>query len=379
MKIYYFGPYNVVGSKYKRRSATSAIAKINYILYALNQAGYYVDLISSSYILENRWCFAKGGKTQINKMITINLSPGFGYKTVVGKIFSLIFTISCILIKLLKIKATDTLIVYHGNWYSKYVLLAKRIKKFQLIVEVEEIYTYAFKKNIKELRKELYFINSADKLLLVNDLLQNYLKFPKEKTLISYGPYQVSANENVSFKDDKIHLVYAGSFSLRKSGAQSAIAAANYLPEQYVMHILGFGDNETTNSLLKQITIINKTSKCKVVYEGEKRGIEYEKFMKSCHIGLCTQKLSCDYTLYAFPSKVLAYFGFGLNVVTAPLVALSASSINDFLTYYKEDSPQAIAEAIINAKRFSKETLWGVIKTLNDTFVAGLKQIIETK
>lgn len=377
-KIYYFGTYDTSESRHRRRYTLSATSKMDYIISAINQIGYDVELISSSYIIENKWCFDFGGKRKINENSILNLSPSFGYKTKIGKFLSISFTSLFFFFKLLKIKSNETLIVYHATWYSILVLWAKWIKGFQLIVEVEEIYTHAFNRNPNKLKSELHFIKQADKLILVNDLLAGYLEFPKDKVLISYGSYLVSENEScLGFADNKIHLVYAGSFSKRKSGAQSAVAAAMYLPDEYVMHLLGFGDNETTNELKEQIEEVNNKSKCKVIFEGEKRGKEYEEFMRRCDIGLCTQKLDCDYTEFAFPSKVLAYLGFGLNVVTAPLVSLPVSSLNNYLFYYRDDTPQCLAEAIQGANIFPKEELKDVVRKLHGNFLDQLLGFIK--
>lgn len=375
--VYYFGTYDRLDSKYKRRYAISATAKIDYVLSAINEAGFSVEVISASYLLENKWCFDKGGKRKINDNTTLNLSPGFGYKTIIGKYFSILFTSFFFFIKLLKIRKNETLIVYHGGWYSKPVYLAKKLKKFKLIVEVEEIYIHAFNRNIKGLKKELNFIKSADALILVNDLLADYLNFPQEKVLISYGPYYFDEKPCSSrFKDEKIHIVYAGSFSKRKGGAQAAVASAQFLSQNYVIHILGFGDRETTTELIELIENVNSLDKALVIFEGEKRGLDYENFIKKCDIGLCTQLIKNDYTLYAFPSKVLAYMGYGLNVVTSPLQALPVSSLHSYLNYYYTDSPEDLAEAIINARMYSRKQLIKVVETLHENFVNELKTLI---
>lgn len=379
MKVYYFGTYYAVGCKIKRRGAISAFAKMEYIMSALNQAGYNVHVISSSYVIDNRWKFDKGGKMKINDQTILELSPGFGYKTLIGKYFSISLTVICFIFKLLKIKKKDTLIVYHGDWYSKYITFARYIKKFQLIVEVEEIYTHAFNRNIKGLMKETNFIKSAKKTILVNDLIGDLIGLNLNKSIVCYGPYRITNNDNdnvVLLDNNKINLVYAGSFSTTKGGVFNAIDAALFLPNKYILHILGYGSKNIEDSLVKKIEEINLISECKIIFHGQKRGDEYHAFMQSCDIGLNPQNMG-DYMLYAYPSKTLAYLCFGLNVVTSPLPTLQSSKLNRYFNYFKSETPKDIANTIINAKLYTETELKEVVNILNDTFVQELKSLIE--
>lgn len=378
-KIYYLGTYDTPLSDVKRRFTVSAVSKMDYIISALNQSGYDVELISTSYILEKKWLIKGGERKRLNDYTVLVLSRSFGGKATFVRHFAQLFSIICFFLKLLKLTKRDSLIVYHAPWFSIPVRLAKYLKGFQLILEVEEIYAYAFSRGEKYLKKELKFIHAADKYILVNDLIANILHLSKCKTIISYGPYLSDLDDQAvsPFNDGKIHLVYAGSFDKRKMGAQSAVQVAPFLPSNYAIHILGFGDSSTTQELICEIELINQKSKCSVYFEGEKRGIDYVNFMKKCHIGLCTQRLECDYTTYAFPSKVLAYFSYGLNVVSAPLVALQNSSINSYLSYYAEDDTKSLAEAIMNAKLYRKDELTSVIYHLNEKFVKSIRALIE--
>jgi len=379
-KIYYFGTYNIINGKHKRRCSTSAIVKMNYMLYALNQAGFDVELISSSYIVEKKWCFDKGAKIKLNDHNSLNLSPSFGYKTILGKHLSVIFTSIFFFFKLLKIRKCDTLIVYHGNWFSNPILLAKKIKRFQLIVEVEEIYTYAFKRPIKGLKKELKFIMSANKYIFVNDLICDIFNLNKDKSIVCYGPYIMNTEdvEQIKFKDDKIHVAYSGSFNKVKGGVYNTIEAARYLSDDYVMHILGFGEKSDEEEVKLLIKRVNQNSKCKVIFEGEKNQLEYYSFMKGCTLGLNPQ-IWGDHMLYAYPSKLLVYLSLGLNIVTSPLKTLKVSSVNTYFNYYEEESPQSLAKAIANAKIWPEEELIFAGKKLNEIFVKDLFNLVNSK
>lgn len=375
-KVFYLGSYDTSDSKYKRRYAISAVNKMNYIISALNQAGYNVEIISPSYIINDKFTFDKGCKKKINENTVLNLSPTFTSKLTTIKYLGIAFTLFCVFLKLLIIKREQTLIVYHGIWYSKPVIWAKKIKGFELIVEVEEIYFYAFNRDIKVLKEEINFIKSADKHILVNDLICENLDLNKDKCVICYGSYEYQTKgEPVKFDDDKKHVVYAGSFSRHKGGVYNAIESALYLPNDFVLHILGFGNNDEIENVKSRIEEVNNIAECKVIYEGLKLGEDYNSFMKGCSIGLNPQVWG-DYMLYAFPSKVLSYMCLGLNVVTSPLKSLKVSSINYYLNYFEENSPKSLALTIQSAKIFSNDELCRFINIINEEFVKRLRNLL---
>lgn len=376
-KIFYAGFYDL--NKSNRMFAIPAVAKMDYIISALNQSGYRVEIISPSFILESKYQFHKGGKKRINSKTSLWLPPSVGMLTKYGKYFGAFFSFFFWFFKLLTLKSSDTLILYHAPILTHPVKIARKIKKFQLIVEVEEIYTLAFNRNLKGLKKEINFIKTADKHILVNNLIADTINLNKQKSIVCYGPYKIDTEvEPKRFFDDKIHLVYAGSFSKTKGGVHNAVQAAELLSDDYVMHILGFGENHVVKELKEYIANINKKSKCKVIFEGQKQGEEYFSFMKGCDIGLNPQKWG-DYMLYAYPSKVLVYVNMGLNVVTSPLKTLKMSTINTYLNYTLEETPKALAEAILNVKLYSKEELRNVVNSLNDDFVLKIDSLIRSK
>ena len=74
--------------------------------------------------------------------------------------------------------------------------------------------------------------------------------------------------------------------------------------------------------------------------------LAYLKFLQSCQIGLSTQTPEGDYNDSSFPSKVLSYLANGLRVVSIRIPVLERSSIAALLSFYDEDTPEAIAAAI---------------------------------
>ena len=126
----------------------------------------------------------------------------------------------------------------------------------------------------------------------------------------------------------------------------AAVAAGEFLSENYHLHILGQGKEMDKRYLLEKIEEVSKKSKCIITYDGLKSGEEYIRFIQSCDIGLSTQNPNAAFNETSFPSKVLSYLANGLRVVSIRIKALEQSAVNDLLFYYDENSPQAIAEAI---------------------------------
>jgi hypothetical protein len=127
--------------------------------------------------------------------------------------------------------------------------------------------------------------------------------------------------------------------------------------------------------LIVRIEETNKTSECKVCFEGKKSGEEYVAFMQSCHIGLNPQKAGSDYMDNAFPSKVLNYLGLGLDVVTSRLKCIELSPIDGIVSYIEDESGESIARAILTADIGNRERNIAKIRELDLDFVERLHHL----
>lgn len=89
----------------------------------------------------------------------------------------------------------------------------------------------------------------ADAFILSNDLLDGKINKYRKPSIVIYGTYKVEQKIVEKFNDGKIHAIYAGTFDANKGGAQIAIQAAEYLPENYHIHICGFGTEQDTENI----------------------------------------------------------------------------------------------------------------------------------
>lgn len=372
--IYYLGFYDLVTAKHKRNYAVAATSKMDYIASAVVNAGYAVHVISPSWIIDDKYVFGKGKTINIDNDIKLTLLPSFGSKTKIGTGIKIIFSLFCVFLKLLKLKKHDTLLVYHTPWLSIPVRWAKGIKGFRLILEVEEIYADITSQGKYFDKMEYSLIKSADAYLFSTDILKDKISSDKPSVVI-YGRYNVDPTLNHP-GNDKIRLLYAGIIDKKKAGAFNALYAAEYLSGDYELHIIGFGE---TKLLRDEIEKANKTNECKTYYNGILNGKDYIAFCQTCHIGLATQAMTGKYLESSFPSKILSYLSMGLNVVSGRIKCVEQSSIGNLVTYYDNDTPEDIAQAISNYTRWEPDTLREKITSIHLQFIDRMKGLLQRK
>ena len=371
-EIKYIGFYDLPNSKFKRVSALSATNKMDYICKSINKAGYNVHLVSPSWMddsnIKNK--FQKKITTQINENLKLTLVSSFATSNKITRIIKIVYSLLWLLFWLVKnVKKGEKIIVYHSPWIALPIIIAKKIKRFIVILEVEEIYGDVSSLHPYFNKLENRILLSADLYLLSTDLLISRVDQSK-KIIIIYGNYNVEKLIVQPIQDNKIHLLYAGIIDNVKAGAFNAIESALHLNEKYVMHIIGFGD---VQKLRSRINEINKISKCKIIFDGTLSGVDYIEYCQKCHIGLSTQKMEGKYLETSFPSKILSYMGMGLRVVSCGVECVIRSKISMNIVFYYEDTAEAIAESIrkIDVDSFNNST--EVIKELEKEFLNDIK------
>jgi hypothetical protein len=370
-EIKYVGFYSFDNLKYKRNSALSAMDKMNYVSGVINKIGYNVCLVVPS------WIIGKGSQLQkhikISNSQSIVLPPSVGSSTKFTTYTSIIMSQLWLFFYLvLNVKRNEKIIVYHSPWLALSILIAKKIKGFKLILEVEEIYKDVLTIHPLLDKLETKIITQSDAYIFSTELLEKKLNNHNKPYTILYGNYEVPKTITKPIDDGKIHLVYAGIIDSHKAGAFNAIEAATYLKENYVMHIIGFGEVE---KLQNRIVQINQISNCKVQYDGIKRGDEYIAFCQSCHVGLSTQNMQGDYVDSSFPSKILSYMSLGLNVVSCEVKCVLESKITLFINYYNGDSKD-LANSIMNIKLNNSDSCKEMMVELDTNFQTEIKVLL---
>lgn len=362
----YIGHYDLYDSSVKRSYATSAVNKIRYMLKSFSKAYEEVCVFSFSKNIEETFRIYPSELKNEGK-VGIYFPLSWGGKGKVQSFSMIIWLRICLFLYLLKhAHENEHVYVYHATAYGKSILWAKAIKKFKLILEVEEIYSDV-QKTSENLRKyEFKYINKADAYIFSTNMLNEKINKINKPYIVINGTYEVEDIISEKFNDGKIHVVYAGTFDIRKGSAAAAAAAAEYLNKDYVLHICGFGSEKDKTDLLKIISQSNAKNDCKIEFHGLLTGREYISFLQKCHIGLSTQNPNASFNATSFPSKILSYLANGLSVVSIRIPAIETSSVGKYVTYYDEQTPSQIADAIMNA---NIETNYrSVISKLSDNY-----------
>jgi glycosyltransferase involved in cell wall biosynthesis len=290
--------------------------------------------------------YVKGSTTKIEENVSLKTFGSFNGKHRMVRILGHALTrMQFVLFLLTHVKSTDTVIVYHSLALMRIVKALKNIKKCRLIIEVEELYANVREDN-RLCQKEIQYLQTADRYIVITELLNKQVNLQNKPKIISHGTYRTVPKYGEKFEDGKIHVVYAGSFNPIKGGAISAIEAAAFLDDTYVLHILGRGTPSQNEMIIHKIAEISQKTECEIVFEGYKTGKEFDAFIQSCHIGLSTQQPDGKYNASSFPSKILMYLTNGLPVVSIKIPAVVTSSVGEYVYYYDIPTSENIAQTI---------------------------------
>ena len=368
----YFGYYDTVAER--RLMSPAAVNKMNYICSVLKRLGYKVEIISASYTLGTK--FSPSQKEVIEPEIFVKYFPTFPRGNILKKIWSVLTINFFLLLEILfHVKRNETVIVYHSLLYMNVIGLAKKIKKFKMILEVEEIYSDVIG-NEKKRKREIEYIKTAEAYIFPTTLLNDLLNKANKPYCLIHGTYHVEENKNLSFDDDKIHCIYSGTLDSRKGGAMAAVESAKYLDSRYHIHILGFGSESEKQDLLQLIDKIKSKTSCEISFDGLVTGKQYIEFIQKCQIGLSTQDPKANFNNTSFPSKILTYLSNGLRVVSVKIPVVEKSDVSSLLFFYDEQTPEAIAKRIKGNNVLELYDSRKCIEKLDEVFTKELNELI---
>ncbi|WP_346934836.1 glycosyltransferase [Clostridium sp.] len=376
--IKYVGFYDTKSYEYENRySCLAATNKMDYIAKAIISSGRKVEIISPSWT-DNKQGYYPKRKVNLSNNISLTCSLTFGSRIKLLRGMRVLWSWIWLFWYLIQnTKKNESVIVYHSMIIMRPIMLAKKIKKFKLVLEVEEIYQDVIKFPERTKRDEYKFFKMADKYIFPTELLNKKLNIVNKPYSIIYGTYQVEEEQKLKFEDNKIHVVYAGTFDPRKGGGIAAAAAAEYLPQNYHVHIIGFGSSKNTKLLLDKIEQVSKISDATLTYDGLLKGTEYIEFLQKCDIGLSTQIPDGTYNETSFPSKILSYMANGLRVVSVRIKAIEMSAIGNAVYYYEEQTPKATADSIMAIDINDPYDSIALIKKLDKEFIYNIKKLLE--
>lgn len=333
-RIKYIGFYNHNSSKINRTCALSAVNKMDYVISSLNEIGYGVDVISPSWLVSTEKSFFKRGEKISVENNNYIYCPSFNTKYKFPNYFSIFIAwLWLFFYLLLKTQKNEKLIVYHSLWLSIPVFYAKKIKKINLILEIEEVYSeiWKFPKLLENFEKKI--IDCSESYIIASDLLNEKLSKVKDNVVL-YGAYRSTKLDMIKLNNDNyIHLVYAGGIEMVRRGAFLSIDILERLPDNYFLNIVGFGDDKDIDYLRECISM--SPIKNRIKFHGELKGEEFVTFLNRCHVGLNPQ-ITGNYMDTAFPSKILTYLGAGLNVISSKVDSIHKSGVKDLIFFYDD-------------------------------------------
>ena len=369
-KIYYLIHFD---NKTNRNVTPSAITKGKYVASALASCSSEVEIVSLAYptkdsqdevyyqVSENVICHLFKGKYSNNRIIRY-----LNHKLYDKKIR-----------KYLKqnVKKDDIIVVYHSLANMKLVKYIKKNITDKIVYEVEEIYGDVINDE-KAKTKELKAFKNASSYIFSNDYLNSIINTKQLPYVTCYGTYEIPTLYKEAFNDNLIHCLYAGTLAQNK-GALNAINVAKYLPNNYLIHILGFGSEKDIADIKNAVNEVNNSyGTTKVIYEGLKLNEEYLRFIQKCQIGLCTQNIDAAFNTTSFPSKILSYMSNGLEVVGVNIAAIKNSKVGQYIQFYNVPDEKEIANAILNINLNNKTNNVDVVKELDKEFKEDLKDML---
>ena len=372
-RIKYFSYRGCTDPERRRDNSPAADTKIDYIIEVLNRCGYGVDHISRAGSSVNKFL---PGYVEQNGVNTFRYFSSFGKTNSPLRIFYRWFMeIQFFLWCLFNIKKGETILVYHSLGYDSTFIKLKKIKNFTLIGDIEEIYQDVHKQSKQSSENEYRFIDTCDKYIFPNTILNKRLNNLDLPYLVVHGIYKNEEKIANHFSDGKVHLLYAGTFDPVKGGAHAAIEMSKYLPSTYHLHITGFGSDSQIEKVKRGIKEVELISKCQITYHGFLSLNEIKRLMQQCHIGLCTQNPDTLLNLTSFPSKILNYMANGLVVISGRNAAIEESFVGDLIIYYDKQDPQEMATAILEINS-SGETCQKRLDELDQEFEENLKVLL---
>lgn len=369
-KVYYVGYY--VEDEYVDSffSVLSGKLKMKYVYDKLNECGFDTKIISLCH---------KEKKVVIKKNNSIKYFFTIPKKNKLFKIVNIsLIKLQLMFWYLFKTKKTDTIVLYHAYTFTKFFDFLRKLKKVPMILEVEEVYGFSSKGRLPYLDKEISYIKSYDKAILVNDYLPKELEFLEKSYAVSHGVCNFAAQSSPTrFNDGKIHALYAGTLQPNKGGALSAIKAAEFLPNNFVVDIFGHGHEECIKQITDEAERINiQAGTEKVRYMGFKENKALQEIMGMYDIGLSTNIIDPDFANNTFPSKIITYMSHGLSIVSGYAEAFDGIKLSEKWSFFYEYTPKAIAEAIINYKPCTREENLKVLKKIDTNLGEWLKENI---
>jgi glycosyltransferase involved in cell wall biosynthesis len=368
----YCGFYYCPEKSRTAEGSAAAAKKTDYVASLIKKEIDDVTILSPCW-LTGKSGFQRGFVTHTPGGVTVRYGASFCSKNPYVNKLSVLVSLSWLFVRLMRSKKGEVIFAYHSPYLAAPLRFVKALKSIKIILEVEEKYSQAYGIKGKPAFRERRLFDIADAYVFSNGLLADDINISSKPQTVLYGVYRARPRI-ITQGTQHIHIVYAGVIDKNEGGAAAAARAAEYVPDNYRVHIIGHGDAESLTELKKLIDG-NPELTNKVRFDGLKQGAEYEDYMGKCHIGLNPRKTDARYGCYAFPSKVVDYLSLGLRVVSSRMECIVQSPFDGYVCYCESVSASDIAKAITAASLGPQPDITVLFRRLERDFAASLKKI----
>lgn len=342
--IYYVGFYGREGDPSRRLASQAAVDKMNYIASKLSVYD-EVTIVSASQTTRCGKVYFDN-RTRLDQHVYLQTFLSIGWPMpMLARCELIMKQFQIFLYLLIHCSRKSNVVVYHSLYTMNTIKLAHRLCRFNLVLEVEEIYQDVVDIPLQQQELEFQAFEDANAFIFSTEYLNQKLNQNQKKHCIVYGNYRVCVDRK-QVSDGLIHVVFGGNLE-RSKGALQATKAAALLPEGFLTHIAGSGPERDIQEIKQIAEAANQAGVEKIRFEGALSADDYERLLGICAIGLCSQDPDAKYSETSFPSKVLNYLRHGLRVVSIRIPTILHSAIAPAITFYQEDTANSLAEAII--------------------------------
>lgn len=374
--VYYIGFYDTMtDGKFSRTVSPAAVRKMDYVIDKISELGKDVTIVSTACASSK----VKGlqNKARLRDGIQIHYYPfsNFSIKILryaAEKLMPIWLFFYC----LLHIGKDDKVVYYHSPATDQAIRRSQKLKRYDLISEIEEIYSLVWSRNKRDVKSEQALLRDCTKkAIVVSESLKNYLKHPT--AIVSYGSYATCMKPKIRRDDGFIQLVYSGAFDKVKGGAFAALEIIPHLPANYQLVLSGKCPPALLPELNEKIAELNALrGEGNVRYAGLLPEEEFETLLRSADIALNLQNEGA-FSGFLFPSKLLTYLCYDLPVVTTPGESITASSLADILYITENYEPENIVQTILSVDIDHKEDYRQRLLQMDALFVQELDALLK--
>lgn len=357
--IYYINNYYDEKNKTKRKPITSLASnnKIEYFHYVLKNKKQ--NFINVSFGFSKKRGFFRQEEINSNLIYLPHISVSEKNKY---NLFSILYLQLVLILFILKnIKKDDTIILYHHPWIFPTFIITKFIKRYRLVLEVEELcFTDVTNNKLKNSIYRIFekkIIALSDAYIVVNDIIKSSLENNyKKKTLVCYGNYSLSLENHIStdvtpeVSSNRLKILYSGSIDAVR-GVKDVLKLFDLLERKDAdIYITGYGTDEEIDKLKNELSKKNQDENT-IKFLGALDEKAYFNLLEEVDICLNCQNDNQTFSKYSFPSKIINYLSFNNCVISTKMESVCNSKISNDLIFYDSTSILTLA-TIVN--KFNK-------------------------